>query len=267
MLKVKKIYDDILDIKKITLMYDKVIRVNTKNKNRLEKFEYNYISNISLIKEILERRDYNPGKYNIFIIREPKVRLIMSQNIVDKVINHLVSKYILVKCFENSLTDCNVATRENKGTSYALNLLKKYINEIKKDGEFYILKFDISKYFYNIDHDVLKKMISNKIKDKDALNIINNIIDSTDEDYINKTINKIKINEINKIKNKNVCNMEKLIKSIEEIPLYKKGKGLCIGSMSSQFMAILYNDKICHYIKEKLGIKYFLLYMLWHFNA
>jgi hypothetical protein len=55
-------------------------------------------------------------------------------------------------------------------------------------NEFYYLKFDISKYFYNIDHEVVKKLIRRKIKDKDALNIIDRIIDSTDCDYINKKI-------------------------------------------------------------------------------
>ncbi len=68
------------------------------------------------------------------------------------------------------------ATRKNKGTLYGVKLLKKYLNEMKrKYKNFYILKIDISKYFYNIDHDILKKIIKKKIKDKDAF-ILNKIM-------------------------------------------------------------------------------------------
>ena len=36
-------------------------------------------------------------------------------------------------------------------------------------GTYYILKCDISKYFANINHDILKKKLSKRIKDKEAL--------------------------------------------------------------------------------------------------
>ena len=42
---------------------------------------------------------------------------------------------------------------------------------------------NIKKYFYNINHNKLKEIISKKIKDKDLLKIIDEIIDSTN--YIN----------------------------------------------------------------------------------
>ena len=50
-----------------------------------------------------------------------------------------------------------------------------------KYGTFYILKFDISKFFASIDHDILKKKVERYIKDKDALKIVFDIIDSVDE--------------------------------------------------------------------------------------
>lgn len=74
------------------------------------------------------------------------------------------------------------------------------------------MKFDISKYFYNIDHDIVKDIIKKKIKDKDVLKIIYSIIDSTDYDYINNTINKIKVKEINRTNNLNIKDKDQLIK-------------------------------------------------------
>lgn len=45
------------------------------------------------------------------------------------------------------------------------------------------------------------------------------------------------------------------------MPLCNKDKGLPIGSMCSQVLAVLYLDELNHYIKEKLHIKYYVLYM------
>ena len=260
MKQVNSIYDNIVDTQKIMKMYDKRIRINTKNKTKLLRFEYNYVSNIVYIKNILEDRKYIPGKYNIFIIKEPKLRLIMSQNIIDKIINHLVSEYLLVEVFDKTLIDSNIATRKNKGTDYGVKLLKKYIKKLN-NNKFYILKFDISKYFYNLDHEILKNIISKKIKDKDAINLLYKIIDSTDYSYINKRINDLKNREIEKILNRNNLDKERLINEIKSIPEYKNGKGLPIGNMSSQFLAILYLNELDHYIKEELKIKYYIRYM------
>ena len=131
------------------------------------------------------------------------------------------------------------------------------------ENNFYYLKFDISKYFYNIDHEVVKSLIRRKIKDKDAINIIDRIIDSTDCDYINKKIEKLKYNEINKIKESSLSDKEKKIRidEVNKIPLCEKGKSAPIGSMCSQIIAVMYLDKMNHYIKEKLKISKYIIYM------
>lgn len=155
MKRVGNLYHQITDIKNIKRMYDKRVRLNTKNKIKIEKFDQYYTSNILRIKEMLENKTYQPSRYNIFLIKDPKVRLIMSQNITDKIINHLVSEYFLVNVFDKTLIDENVATRINKGTHFGIkkltSYLRKYINE-----DLYILKFDVTKYFFNLDHDILK---------------------------------------------------------------------------------------------------------------
>lgn len=253
------LYNRITDIRNIISMYDTRVRVNTKNKIKIEKFDEYYVSNITLIKNILDSKNYKPSKYNIFLIREPKVRLIMSLNIIDKIINHLVCEYLLVDIFDSSLIDTNVATRVGKGTHYGYKKLVKYLNKnISKN--LYILKFDIKKYFFNIDHDIVKRIIRTKIKDNDALNILDNIIDSTDSAYINEEIIKLKNREINRIKNSNCSNKDKLIKDIMDIPLYKKGTGFAIGNPVSQAIAIIFLSYLDHYIKEELKIPFYCRY-------
>ncbi len=180
----------------------------------------------------------------------------MSQNISDKLINHLVGN-VLINVLEKSLINTNVATRKEKGTHYGIKYLKKYLNELKKK-EVYALKFDVSKYFYNIDHNILKRLYYSKIKDKRFLNLLDKIIDSTNPSYINKKINTIVSNEINKINksNINIKEKHKKINELKSIPLYKNNKGLPIGNLTSQILAIFYLNEIDHFILEKLKVKY-----------
>ena len=264
MKRVNNIYYKICDIDNI-MKFEHIISVNTSNKKKVEKIQEHYVENIYKIRDILMSKNYIPGEYNIFFIHEPKLRLIMSNNIQDKIINHLVAYYLLVEVFDKTFIDTTVATRVGKGTHLGLFYTKKFINDMKRvyGDDFYYLKFDINKYFYNIDHDVVKCMIRNKIKDKDAINIIDRIIDSTNDDYINKKIEKLKLKEIEKINNSSLSDKEKKIRveEVNRIPLCQKGKSAPIGSMCSQIIAVMYLDKLNHFIKEKLHIKHYVLYM------
>ena len=103
----------------------------------------------------------------------------MSLSVKDKVINHFVTRYILEKKLTKYLDDRNVATRKGMGTDYAIKLVIKYMNKLKqKYDKFYVLKLDISKYFYSIDHEVLKNLMIDKL-DTYEYDIINKIIDNT----------------------------------------------------------------------------------------
>lgn len=250
------LYDDMINIKNINNAYFRQIKVNTKNKVKIYKFEEYYTLNISNINKLLENGNYEIGKYNIFLIKDPKYRIIMSQNISDKLVNHLVGN-VLIDVLGKSLINNNVATRKGKGTHYGIKYLKKYLNGLKKK-EIYALKFDVSKYFYNIDHGILKKLYYSKIKDKKFLVLLDKIIDSTNSQYINEKINIIISNEIDKVKKSNLSEKQKhkKISELKNIPLYQNNKGLPIGNLTSQILAIFYLNELDHFILEKLKVKY-----------
>lgn len=255
MKRVGNLYDDLYDLNNIIYMTDKVLS-KVKNKKRREKFYLYYSEHIINIKNKLESNDINLGRYNIFLITDPKCRVIMSQSIEDKIINHLIAEYLLVRVFESKYIDSMCATRINKGSSYASRLMKKYLNEIKlKYNKFYILKLDIKKYFYNIDHNILKRILKDNIKDKRALDLLFKVIDSTNESYINGQITKLKENRIKHLSN------DKLIEETKQIPLYEYDKGCGIGDQTSQAFGLIYLNELCHFIKEELHIKYFINYM------
>ncbi len=177
----------------------------------------------------------------------------MSQSIYDKVINHYIARYVLEEKLTKYLDIRNTATRKNMGSSYAIDLVKKYIEEEKrKYSNFYILKLDIKKYFYSLDHEVLLNLLKDKLTDIEY-KFVEIMIDSTNQDYVNKEIEKLKINEIKRNPHRR--------EEIEDLPLYKKGKGVSIGLMTNQMLAILYLYKLHNYIIHKLKIKHFVCYI------
>lgn len=237
---------DLLDI------YEKEVSKRTKNKRKINNFERNKMENIYDIKNIIESNNYKVGRYNIFSVNSPKYRIVMSVNVKDKIINHYVARNILINKLDKYLDIRNCATRKNMGYDYAIKLLIKYLEENKKYGKFYILRIDISKYFYSIDHEVLKSLLKDKLEACEY-KIVSDIIDSTNYDYINENIIKIK--------NKLLKYDKKRKNEIEKIPIIEKGKSLPIGNMTSQFLSIFYLYKLDHYIVNDLKLKYMVRYM------
>lgn len=254
-------YQKMVDIHKIEAVY-KDIRSKTKHKTKLMNFKMYYLTNIMQIYEILDRRQYQHGPYNIFLVKENKYRLIMSEGISDKIINHLLSKEILLPLIEPRLIPMNVATRKNKGTKLGLWYTKKYLNEIRrKHSNFYILKGDIRKYFYNIDHAILLKKLSRFIPDSDVLKMIQSILEATNTFKTNETIHKVIENEKKHLKKTNNPHLTSKYQELDAITMYTKGKGLPIGNLSSQILAVFYLNDLDHYIKEVLHCKYYIRYM------
>lgn len=211
------LYQDICKFENIEAAYNEVTR-NTKNQRRVASLkEYKNIY-ISRVYDDLINKKYVVGPYHRFIIHEPKTREITSQTSHDKIINHLVARYILYPAILPCLLDVNVASRKDMGTSKGLYYANKFHRKCKINYKnYYILKCDVSKFFASIDHDILKEKVKRKIKDKDALKIVFDIIDSN-------------------------------------------SPGLCIGSMTSQILAIFYLNDLDHFIKEELKIKYYVRY-------
>ena len=248
-------YDTLVDYNKILDSYRLVVK-NTEHKEKLFKYNLFLSSNLVSIYNSLKDFKYHHGKYNIFLIKDPKYRVIMSENLTDKIVNQMISEYILKPILEPKLIDSNVATRKGMGSSYAFNLCKKYINNLKRKGkEVYVLKFDIKKYFYNIDHDILIERLDKIYEDKRIVSLLKDIIYSSNMGYVNREIDNIINRELKKdlsIKHKD---------ELKRVPRYNYHKGLAIGNVTSQILAIFYLNRIDHLIKEKLGCKYYIRYM------
>lgn len=256
-------YLDILDITKLKYVYYQ-IKLNSKQKEKFVFYDLFLTSNLFTIMYILRNCQYHHLHYNIFLIHDPKFRIIMSENINDKIVNHLCSQFLLFPVLEKKMIKTSVATREGLGTKAGLFYIKKYINSLKENyNHFYVLKCDVHKFFYSIDHNCLMEKMKKIYLDEDILKLLKEIINSTNEEYVNQKIEK----EIEKTKKKiiqsklSLKEKEKKIQELNRIPRYEKGKGLPIGNVSSQILATYYLSDIDHFIKEKLHIKYYVRYM------
>lgn len=262
MKKKSNLYQSMISYNEIISVYNK-LKSSTKNKKEVIDFSLNLNQNLLDILRKLNNRCYSFGNYRIFLIREPKYRLIMSEKMSDKVVNHLFTRMCL-GCLENSLVDSNVATRKDKGSKEAYNLFIKYINKLMyKSKDIYVLKIDICKYFYNINHEILLNMVKEKIKDKEIISFLSYILDSTNLEYVNNDIRRVISNEKFRVSKKNISEFEKkkLCSELDSIPIYKSGYRLPIGNYSSQILAVFYLNKVDHFIKECLGCKYYVRYM------
>lgn len=211
------LYEQTYNLENILVVFNEVSK-NTKNKRKVALLKEYKCIYTSRIHNILKSRTYKPGPCNIFYICEPKRRRIVSLNMQDKIINHLVARYILYPAILPCLINENVASRKGLGVKKGLELANKFHRICKiKYKDYYILKCDISKFFASINHDILKEKLKKKIKEQDSLKIIFDIIDS-------------------------------------------ENKGLSIGAMTSQVLAIFYLNDLDHFIKEELKIKYYVRY-------
>ena len=264
MKRLNHLYDQCLELDNIYSIAHKVCS-KVKNKDKVNRFETYMAEHVTNIYNRLSLLDTNLSRYNIFMITDPKCRIVMAQDIEDKILNHIIAEYILVKTYEPRFSISMAATRINKGTKYGIYLTKKYLNELKnKYDSFYVLKIDIKKYFYRIDHEILKSILASKINDSRALHVLNCIIDSTDERYINERINKLisdRIDYINSAKFINENDKYYLLKEARETPLYEKGKGCPIGDQTSQAFGLIYLYKFNEYLRKVLHLKYVINYM------
>lgn len=128
--------------------------------------------------EMLTNLTYQTSKYSTFKVYEPKERVIFRLPYYpDRIAHHAIMNImepIWVSTFINNTYSCI----KNRGIHKLAKDLKKVLKS-DVEGTKYCLKLDVKKFYPSIDHDVLKRIIRRKIKDKRLLVILDEIIDST----------------------------------------------------------------------------------------
>jgi len=200
-------------------------RTSKQHKGEVIRFESNLAVNLNHLHNQLCTKTYKLGKYKKFYIYEPKEREIEALPFKDRVVIRCFCDHCLKPKIDRTLIYDNCACRKGKGTSFAIARIHKFLRkqyQKEKNNKVYFLKCDIRKYFPSIDHNILIGLLKE--------------IDFTDDE------------------------MWLIKKLIQEQP-DSKDIGLPLGNQSSQWFALLYLNKIDHFIKENLRIEGYVRYM------
>jgi retron-type reverse transcriptase len=116
---------------------------------------------------------------------------------------------------------------------------KSFSLQVSKNNtrECFVLKCDIRKFFANIDHNILKRILKNNIQDTDILNLLGTIIDS------------FKAKQKASFTNSNPWDWNG-----------KNQKGLPLGNLTSQLLVNVYMNEFDQFVKHKLKVKYYIRY-------
>lgn len=146
------------------------------------KFQTMSLEGLHLLKEQLENQTYTMNPYNEFKVYEPKERGIKSCSFKDKVVQHCLCDEILHPRLSKQFIVTNYAGQVGKGTRFGMECLKEqmlqFYEENGLDGWF--LKCDIRKFFYEIDHEILKDVVDYHFTDYYTKWLNHLFIDSTD---------------------------------------------------------------------------------------
>ena len=130
----------------------------------------------------LKDKTYRVSDYNEFKVYEPKERVIQTTSFKDKVVQHSLCDNVLLPRLQRVFIYDNCAGQKGKGTLFGLNRLQEQMVQFYEKYGFngYILKCDITKFFYNISHDQLKDIVEYHFGyDPDVCWLCNLFIDST----------------------------------------------------------------------------------------
>ncbi len=132
--------------------------------------------NILKLHEMLKNRTYKTSPYTTFFVYEPKEREVFRLPYFPDRITHHAIMNILEPIFVSTFTADTYSCIKGKGIHAALRSLRKALNDVPNTQ--YCLKLDITKFYPNVNHDILKELLRRKFKDAGLLWLLDEIIDS-----------------------------------------------------------------------------------------
>lgn len=172
------VFEEIISLDNLFLSWREFKR-DKSNRWDTQVFEFNLEDNLFQLYDDLVSGDYQHGGYECFYICDPKPRTIHKATVRDRIIHHAIFR-ILYPLFDDVFIDDSYSCRLNKGTHRAVDRLNDFVKQVSRHHEriCWSLKMDVKKFFASVDHDILKNLISRRVNDEKAKELINKIIDS-----------------------------------------------------------------------------------------
>lgn len=138
--------------------------------------DQNREKNMLDLQAALVNRTYRTSSYKIFKVFEPKERDVYRLPYYPDRITHHAIMNVMEQIFVSAFTADTYSCIKKRGIHAAADAVKLALKD--QPGTQYCLKLDITKFYPNVNHDILKQLLRRKIKDQDLLWLLDEIIDS-----------------------------------------------------------------------------------------
>jgi len=219
------LFEKMTSLSQIFLGWDQFRRGKSKKKD-VQYFERHLEDNIFQLQHDLATLKYKHAPYDQFYVTDPKQRCISKAPVRDRLVHQVVYS-VLTEELDRKFIFHSLSCRLGKGTHIGVTQLQGMIRKISANGKLpcFALKMDIQRFFDSVDHKILKALLRKNIRDNQALEIIDMIIDSF---------------------------------KVKETP--EGAIGIPLGNVTSQFFANLYLHELDDFVKQNLREKYYLRY-------
>jgi retron-type reverse transcriptase len=228
-------------------------QLDNRYKRKICAFTFSLEENLFDLRWELSRDLYVPRPYTYFTLHDPKTRSIAAPDFRDRVVQHALVN-VIQPLFEKQFIYDSYACRTNKGTHLAAKRLKKFLMAARsfhgKDTPIYVLQCDIRKFFQSVSWDILLEMINKTILCPKTASLIQTIV--TTHHHIVPA--QIPLSSQLSLFSPSANAAEASI-SVEQ------RTGLPIGNLTSQLFANIYLNALDHFVKDRLGVRWYGRYM------
>lgn len=201
---------------------------------RIQRFAEDPLRHLITIQQRLRDRQYTFGPYKTFTVREKKFRDVVDAPMKDRIVHWMLYQYLLPIWLPRFIHD-TYGNLPGRGTHADVCRLAKFA---RSERATWVLQLDISKYFYSVNHALLKERALRYIGDHELRMLMTSLIDSfrTDGSYDHL---------------------------FAESTLYRQtaAKGMPIGNLTSQLFANIFLNDFDHWVKETLHVKRYVRYV------
>lgn len=151
-------------------------------RNEVLDFTFHLGANLLKIQKELLEMTYKVGPYREFYVRYPKPRLVMALQFRDRIVQWAIYRQIN-PYLDKRYIEHSYGCRKNKGTLAAAQRLhewQKLISRKPDADDYYLIKADIAKYFYRVDHGEALRTYENVSSEFWFMWLIGTIINNPD---------------------------------------------------------------------------------------
>lgn len=236
---IRNVYYEITSFHTLMVADTHVSKGKRENTERL-RFYDNREGNLEEISTLLRAGKVPEVEYHSFYVYVPKVRKVIFIDYWSKVVQRAIYDVLNPKICRTFI-EHTYACVKGRGQLAAMEQLYTWMRETRTSGtEWYYYKFDVAKFFYRIDHEILMDICRKKIDDPRTVDLLGYYINNDAVPFgMPLDANQLTITE--------------------EQMLYDLG--IPIGGGLSHMLGNMYLDPLDQFCKRVLGIKRYIRYM------